>query len=57
MLNAMNEVLMKYLDRAAEERNDHMEIRQALHHLGEITREITTHEIPSGMYSTFCIGK
>ena len=33
-----------------------MEIRQALHHLGEITGEITTDEIPSGMYGTFCIG-
>ena len=34
-----------------------MEIRQALHHLGEITREITADEIPWGMYFTFCIGK
>jgi tRNA U34 5-carboxymethylaminomethyl modifying GTPase MnmE/TrmE len=57
MLNAMNEVLMKYLDRAAEEHNDHMEIRHALHHLGEITGELTTDEIPSRMCDTFCIGK
>ncbi len=57
MLNAMNEVLMKYLDRAAEERNDHMEIRQALHHLGEITGEITTDDLLDNIFSKFCIGK
>ena len=34
-----------------------MEIKQALHHLGEITGEITTDEIPSRMYGTFCLGK
>jgi tRNA U34 5-carboxymethylaminomethyl modifying GTPase MnmE/TrmE len=34
-----------------------MEIHQPLHHIGEITGEITTDEIPSGMYRTFCIGK
>jgi tRNA U34 5-carboxymethylaminomethyl modifying GTPase MnmE/TrmE len=34
-----------------------MEIRQALQPLEEITREITTDEIPSRMYSTFCLGK
>jgi tRNA modification GTPase len=33
-----------------------MDIRQALHHLGEITGEITTDEIPIRMYGTFCIG-
>ena len=33
-----------------------MDIRQALHHLGGITGEITKDEIPSGMYGTFCIG-
>ena len=59
MLNAMNKVLMKYLDRAAEERNDllAMEIRQALHHLGEITGEITTDDLLDNIFSKFCIGK
>jgi tRNA modification GTPase len=33
-----------------------IEIRQALHYLGEITGEITSDEIPSRMYGTFCIG-
>jgi tRNA modification GTPase len=33
------------------------EIRQALLHLGEINGEITSDEIPSRMYGTFCIGK
>jgi len=33
------------------------ETKQALHHLSEITGEITPDEMPSGMYITFCIGK
>ena len=33
------------------------DIRHSLHHLGEITGEITLDKIPSGMYGTFCIGK
>ena len=33
-----------------------MPFLQALHHLREITGEITTDEIPSGMYGTFCLG-
>jgi tRNA U34 5-carboxymethylaminomethyl modifying GTPase MnmE/TrmE len=32
-----------------------MEIHLALQHLGEITGEITTDEIPSRMCSTFCL--
>jgi len=34
-----------------------MDIRQALHHLGEITGEITTDDLLSNIFSKFCIGK
>ncbi|MCM1222168.1 MAG: 50S ribosome-binding GTPase, partial [Lachnospiraceae bacterium] len=33
------------------------DIRQAIHHLGEITGEITTQDILSTIFSRFCIGK
>ena len=34
-----------------------MDIRQALHHLGEITGEISTDDLLSNIFSNFCIGK
>ncbi len=34
-----------------------MDIRQALHHLGEITGEITTDDLLDNIFSRFCIGK
>lgn len=34
-----------------------MDIRQALHHLGEITGEITTDDLLDNIFSKFCIGK
>ena len=34
-----------------------MDIRQALHHLGEITGEITTDDLLENIFSRFCIGK
>lgn len=34
-----------------------IDIRQALHHLGEITGEITTDEILGNIFGKFCIGK
>jgi len=34
-----------------------MDIRQALHHLGEITGQITTEDLLENIFSKFCIGK
>ena len=34
-----------------------MDIRQALHYLGEITGEITTDEVLGNIFKNFCIGK
>ena len=34
-----------------------MDIRQGLHHLGEITGEITTDDLLGNIFSKFCIGK
>jgi tRNA modification GTPase len=34
-----------------------MDIRQALHHLGEITGEITSDDLLANIFSKFCIGK
>lgn len=34
-----------------------VDIRKALHHLGEITGEITTDEILGNIFSKFCVGK
>ena len=34
-----------------------MDIRQALHHLGEITGQITTDDLLDNIFFKFCIGK
>jgi len=34
-----------------------LDIRQALHHLGEITGEITTDDLLENIFSKFCIVK
>ncbi len=34
-----------------------LDIRRALHFLGEITGEVTTNEILDDIFSNFCIGK
>ncbi|MCB0549344.1 MAG: hypothetical protein KDD19_17330, partial [Phaeodactylibacter sp.] len=34
-----------------------MDIRAALHHLGEITGEISTDDLLGNIFSRFCIGK
>jgi tRNA modification GTPase len=33
------------------------EIREAIHHLGSITGEITTDDLLSSIFTRFCIGK
>ena len=33
------------------------DVRETLHHLGEITGTITTHDILTSIFSRFCIGK
>ena len=34
-----------------------LDIRQALHHLGEITGKVTTEDLLENIFSRFCIGK
>ncbi len=34
-----------------------MDIKQALHHLGEITGEVTTDDLLENIFTKFCIGK
>jgi tRNA modification GTPase len=34
-----------------------MDVRQALHHLGLITGEVSTDDLLSNIFSRFCIGK
>jgi tRNA modification GTPase len=34
-----------------------IDVRQAIHYLGEITGEITTDEILGNIFKNFCIGK
>jgi tRNA modification GTPase len=34
-----------------------MDIRQALHYLGEITGQVTTDDLLANIFSKFCIGK
>ncbi|HLT71822.1 MAG TPA: hypothetical protein VKZ75_04195, partial [Cyclobacteriaceae bacterium] len=34
-----------------------LDIRQALHHLGEITGKVTTEDLLDNIFSKFCIGK
>jgi tRNA modification GTPase len=34
-----------------------MDIRQSLHHLGEITGQISSEDLLANIFSKFCIGK
>jgi tRNA modification GTPase len=34
-----------------------MDVRQALHYLGEITGEVTNEDLLGNIFSRFCIGK
>ena len=54
--HALQEVI-KGIDRGISNDLLTMDIRQALHHLGEITGEITTDDLLDNIFSKFCIGK
>lgn len=59
-LQQTNEALDRVLDGIDQQiTNDFlaMDIRHALHHLGEITGEITTDDLLDNIFSKFCIGK
>lgn len=49
------ETVFEGIDSSITNDFDAQDIRLSLYHLGEITREISMHEIPSGVYHTFCI--
>ena len=53
---ALNDVI-KGIDRKVTGDFLAMDIRQALHYLGEITGEITTDDLLGNIFSKFCIGK
>jgi tRNA modification GTPase len=55
-LTALNEAL-KGLDENIPSDLIATDIRSALHHLGEITGEITTEDILGNIFGKFCIGK
>ncbi len=59
-LNATRESLERTLEGLSNEVSSDlvaMDIRQALHHLGSITGEITTDDLLGNIFSRFCIGK
>ena len=55
-LDSLNEV-QKGLDQNISSDLVAIDIRQALHHLGEITGEITTDDLLGNIFANFCIGK
>lgn len=60
VLRGTDEALNRVLEGIANQiTNDFLalDIRQALHHLGEITGEITTDDLLDNIFSKFCIGK
>ncbi|MDN5204634.1 tRNA uridine-5-carboxymethylaminomethyl(34) synthesis GTPase MnmE [Fulvivirgaceae bacterium BMA10] len=54
--NALNDVITG-IDNSITNDFLALDIRQALHHLGEITGEITTDDLLGNIFSKFCIGK
>jgi tRNA modification GTPase len=59
-LRHVSESLGRVIDGLAEKIPDDLiaiDIRQAIHYLGEITGEITTDEILGNIFKNFCIGK
>ena len=55
-MDSLNEV-QKGLDQDISSDLIAIDIRQALHHLGEITGEITTEDLLGNIFANFCIGK
>ena len=55
-LNSLKEV-QKGLDNNISSDLFAIDIRQALHYLGEITGEITTEDLLGNIFANFCIGK
>lgn len=55
-MDSLNEV-QKGLDQEISSDLIAIDIRQALHHLGEITGEITTDDLLGNIFANFCIGK
>ncbi|MGA9270468.1 MAG: tRNA uridine-5-carboxymethylaminomethyl(34) synthesis GTPase MnmE [Lutimonas sp.] len=55
-MDSLNEV-QKGLDQDISSDLIAIDIRQALHHLGEITGEITTDDLLGNIFANFCIGK
>ncbi len=55
-MDSLNEV-QKGLDQDISSDLVAIDIRQALHHLGEITGEITTDDLLGNIFANFCIGK
>ena len=51
------EELLSGLDNQIPEDLIAIDIRQAIHYLGEITGEITSDEILGNIFRNFCIGK
>lgn len=51
------EAVITGIDRGVSNDFVAFDIRQALHHLGEITGEITTDDLLANIFSKFCIGK
>ena len=59
LLNTQNDLnrVLEGIDKGISNDLLAMDIRQALHHLGEITGEITTDDLLDNIFSKFCIGK
>jgi tRNA modification GTPase len=59
LLNTQNDLnrVLEGIDQGISNDLLAMDIRQALHHLGEITGQITTDDLLDNIFSKFCIGK
>ena len=59
LLNTQNDLnrVLEGVDKGISNDLLAMDIRQALHHVGEITGQITTDDLLENIFSKFCIGK